>query len=151
MEIMRAIQLVAQSVPGKFQLADLTRPKPAPDEVLVQVKACGLNRLDLWAEEGALPVPINLPRVLGGEIAGVISELGEDVDDWRRGIPVAIQSNLFCGFCEFCLRGDESICLHGQLLGVDRDGGFAEYVSVPARALVAIPSEVDFTTSASLT
>src|SRR5205823_5621461 len=130
--------------PGVFQVADLPRPQPAPDEVLVQVKACGLNRLDLWAEEGGLPVPIKLPRILGGEIAGIIAELGEDVDEWRCGTPVAIQSNLFCGFCEFCLRGDESICLHGKLLGVDRDGGFAEFVTVPARALVAIPSEVDF-------
>jgi NADPH:quinone reductase-like Zn-dependent oxidoreductase len=148
---MRAVQLLSHGIPGHFQVTDIPAPKPASDEVLVQVKACGLNRLDLWAEEGALPVPITLPRILGGEIAGVIAELGTDVDEWRKGQRVAIQSNLFCGRCEYCLKGDESICLHGKLLGVDRDGGFAEFVTVPARALVAIPPEIDFTASAALT
>ncbi len=148
---MRAAQLVKHGCPGEFKITDLNPPTPAPDEVLVQVKACGLNRLELWAEEGALPVPIQLPRILGGEIAGVIAGLGEDVDDWRTGERVAIQSNLFCGSCEYCVRGDESICLHGKLLGIDCDGGFAEMVAVPARSLVRIPDGVDFAASAALT
>jgi 2-desacetyl-2-hydroxyethyl bacteriochlorophyllide A dehydrogenase len=125
--------------------------EPSHDEVVVKVRACGLNRLDLWLEEGGLPVPLKLPRVPGAEIAGVIGKLGSDVDEWRVGDRVAIQSNLFCGHCEFCLRGDESICLKGQLLGVQKDGGFAEEVLVPARSLVPIPATVDFQTSAALT
>lgn len=148
---MRAIQLTRHGSPGELTLVDIPTPRPAPDEVLVEVKACGLNRLDLWAEEGLLPVKLELPRILGGEVAGVIAELGEDVDDWRTGERVAIQSNLFCGFCEYCLKGDESICLKGKLLGVDRDGGFAEYVTVPSRSLVRVPAEVDFVSSAALT
>jgi D-arabinose 1-dehydrogenase-like Zn-dependent alcohol dehydrogenase len=130
---MRAVQLVQHGSPGQFKLAELPSPKPAPDEVVVQVKACGLNRLELWAEEAGLPVRMELPRILGGEVAGVIRELGEDVDNWRIGERVAIQSNLFCGSCEYCVRGDESLCLEGKLLGIDRDGGFAEMVAVPAR------------------
>ncbi|HEX7862912.1 MAG TPA: zinc-binding dehydrogenase [Verrucomicrobiae bacterium] len=148
---MRAVQLTTHGTPGTFVSSDIPKPKPAPDEVLVQVKACGLNRLDLWAEEGGLPIPLRLPRTLGGEVAGVIAELGDDVDDWRTGERVAIQSNLFCGSCEYCLKGDESICLNGKLLGVDRDGGFAEFVAVPARSLVRIPAGVEFTASAALT
>jgi NADPH:quinone reductase-like Zn-dependent oxidoreductase len=148
---MRAVQLVAHGKPGTFRLADLPKPKPGPDEVLVQVKACGLNRLDLWAEEAGLPIKLELPRTLGGEVAGVIAELGEDVDQWRLAERVTIQSNLFCGFCEYCLKGEESLCLHGELLGVGRDGGFAEFVKVPARSVVRIPEAVDFTGSAALT
>jgi NADPH:quinone reductase-like Zn-dependent oxidoreductase len=148
---MRAVQLVAHGAPGILELIDVPRPVPASDEVLVQVKACGLNRLDLWAEEAGLPIKMKLPRILGGEISGVISELGDDVDQWRIGQRVAIQSNLFCGACEYCLKGDESLCLNGSLLGVDRDGGFAEYVTVPARALVAIPAGLDFDASSALT
>lgn len=148
---MRAVQLIKQGTPGEFKVAEISAPKPAPDEVVVRVKACGLNRLELWAEDGGLPVRLELPRVLGGEIAGVIAELGEDVDEWRTGQRVAIQSNLFCGSCEYCLRGDESLCLHGKLLGIDRDGGFAEMVAVPARSLVKMPDEVDFTSCAALT
>jgi 2-desacetyl-2-hydroxyethyl bacteriochlorophyllide A dehydrogenase len=148
---MRALQLISHGTPGQFRVADLSALAPGPDEVVVKVRACGLNRLDLWLEEGALPIPIQLPRTPGAEIAGVIGKLGSDVDDWRVGDRVAIQSNLFCGQCEFCLRGDESICLKGQMLGVQKDGGFAEEVLVPARSLVAIPNGVDFETSAALT
>src|SRR5688500_5787328 len=136
---MRAVQLTQHGSPGTFTVVDIPTPKLEPDEVLVQVKACGLNRLELWAEEGLLPVKLQLPRILGGEVAGIISDLGEDVDDWRKGERVAIQSNLFCGRCEYCLKGEESTCLHGSLLGIDRDGGFAEFVAVPGRALVRIP------------
>jgi NADPH:quinone reductase-like Zn-dependent oxidoreductase len=148
---MRAVQLTKHGVPGSFSVGEIDVPKLAPDEVLVQVKACGVNRLELWAEEGELPVPMQLPRTLGGEIAGIIAELGTDVDDWRKGERVAVQSNLFCGFCEYCLKAEESICLNGKLLGIDRDGGFAEFVAVPARSLVRIPAEVDFVASAALT
>ena len=147
---MKAAQLTSHGNPGRFTLTNLPDPSPAPDEVLIDVRACGVNRLDLWAEEGGLPIKLGLPRVLGSEIAGTISKLGDDVDDWLVGARVAVQSNLFCGRCEFCLRGDESICIHGQLLGVDRDGGFAEKVAVPARALVPMPDTIDFTTSAAL-
>lgn len=148
---MKAAQLVAHGSPGTFRVAELPSLSPAHDEVIVEVRACGLNRLDLWLEEGGLPVPVQLPRIPGAEISGVISRLGSDVDDWRVGDRVAVQSNLFCGQCEFCLRGDESICLKGQLLGVQKDGGFAEEVIVPARSLVKIPDDVTFETSAALT
>jgi NADPH:quinone reductase-like Zn-dependent oxidoreductase len=147
----KAVQLIATGIPGRLELRDLPEPTPGPDEVIVQVQSCGLNHLDLWLEEGALPVPIPLPRTPGGEISGRIVQLGAAVSDWNEGDLVAIQSNLFCGECEFCIRGDESLCLRGQLLGVNRDGGFAEKVSVPARALVQLPAGVDFDTSAALT
>jgi NADPH:quinone reductase-like Zn-dependent oxidoreductase len=148
---MKAVQLLARAAPGKFSYGDLPDPIPAEGEVLVRVGACGLNHLDLWLEEGEIPVPVSLPRIPGGEISGEISTVGSGVSGWREGDRVAIQSNLFCGECEFCRRGRESLCLKGQLLGVQRDGGFAEKVSVPARALVRLPDKVDFAASAALT
>lgn len=148
---MKAFQLVAQGVPGKFELRDLPDPQPGPDDVVVQVKACGLNHLDLWLESAGLPVQIPMPRTPGGEVSGVISALGTNVTGWRPSDRVAVQSNIFCGECEFCQRGDESICIKGELLGVTRDGGFAEKVVVPARSLVKLPEEVSFETSAALT
>src|SRR6266487_2566874 len=148
---MKAIQLIAHGAPGKFELRDLPEPQPAPDEVVVQVQTCGLNHLDLWLEEAGLPMPVELPRTPGGEIAGRILETGGSVKDWKRGDEVAVQSNLFCGECEYCQRGEESFCHRGVILGVQRDGGFAEKVVVPARALVRLPAGVDFDTSAALT
>src|SRR5215469_8235277 len=135
---MKAVQLVAQGAPGKFKFTDVADPVPKQGEVVVRVRACGLNRLDLWVEEGQLPVPVALPRIPGGEIAGEIALVGERVTEWRKGQRVAVQSNIFCGECEFCLRGQESLCLKGELLGVQRDGGFAEKVLVPERALVKL-------------
>lgn len=151
MRRMKALQLLAHGRPGTLELRDLPDPVPAPDEVVVQVKACGVNHLDLWAEEAGLPVPLTLPRTLGCEIAGVIAALGEDVDQWQVGERVAVQSNLFCGTCEYCRNGEESICMNAVLLGVQRDGGFAEKVVVPSRALARLPEAVSFQTSAALT
>jgi 2-desacetyl-2-hydroxyethyl bacteriochlorophyllide A dehydrogenase len=148
---MKAVRLMAHGAPGQFDFSDRPDPVPAPDEVLVAVRACGLNRLDLWLEEGSLPIPVTLPRIPGSEISGEVVAAGRDVADWRPGERVAVQSNLFCGRCEFCARGEESLCLHGQLLGVQRDGGFAGRVAVPASALVRLPAEVDFAASAALT
>ena len=148
---MKANQLIAHGAPGKFELRDVPDPQPGPGEAVVQVHACGLNHLDLWLEEAGLPIPVKLPRTAGGEIAGTIAALGADVSGWKAGDRVAIQSNLFCGKCEFCLRGEDSMCLRGEILGVQRDGGFAEKVLVPARALVRLPEGVSFDASAALT
>src|SRR5215469_1891544 len=147
---MKAVQLIAHGKPGKFELRELPDPHPGPDEVAVQVQSCGLNHLDLWLEEAGLPIPVQLPRTPGGEIAGNIVEIGAKVKDWKIDDPVAVQSNIFCGECEFCRRGQESLCLRGEILGVQRDGGFAEKVIVPTRALVRLPEGVEFDTSAAL-
>lgn len=148
---MKAVQLQAHGVPGRFQVAETPDLNPGPDEVVVEVKACGVNHLDLWLEAGALPISIQLPRIPGSEIAGQVTALGADVDEWRIGDRVTVQSNLFCGECEFCLKGDEALCLASQLLGVERDGGFAECVVVPWRSLVRLPDNVSYETSAALT
>jgi 2-desacetyl-2-hydroxyethyl bacteriochlorophyllide A dehydrogenase len=148
---MKAIQLIAHGKPGKFELRELPEPQPGPHDVVVQVQSCGLNHLDLWLEEAGLPVPIQLPCTPGGEIAGKVLEVGSSVTNWKTGDAVAVQSNIFCGECEYCRRGEESQCIKNEILGVTRDGGFAEKVVVPQRALVRLPDGVDFDTSAALT
>lgn len=147
---MKALQLVSHGQPGRFELREVPDPSPRPDEVVVQVQACGLNHLDLWLERGELPIPLQLPRTPGGEIAGRILETGVEVTGWTSGDPVAVQSNLFCGRCDPCRRGEESFCLMPLMLGVQVDGGFAEKVCVPQRALVRLPDGVDYQTSAAL-
>lgn len=147
---MKAAQLVANGSPGKFEIREIPDLQPGHGEVIVSVVACGLNRLDLWVEEGGLPIPIPLPRTPGGEVAGHVFALGAGVTEWKAGDAVAVQSNIFCGECEYCLRGEESQCLRAELLGVVRDGGFAEKVLVPQRALMRLPTGVPFETSAAL-
>ena len=148
---MRAIQLVRHGRPGTLELREVPAPQPGADEVVVRVEACGLNHLDLWLEEAGLPLNIGLPRTPGCEPAGVIATVGSGVTAWRAGDRVAVQSNLTCGTCEYCQAGEESMCLAAELLGVQRDGGLAEFVAVPQRALNRLPDGVAFTTSAALT
>jgi len=148
---MKAFQLVEHGAPGRFELRDVPDPKPAPGDVVIDVRACGLNHLDLWLEEAGLPIKVDLPRTPGGEVAGVVSQRGQGVADWQPGDRVGVQSNLFCGQCEFCQRREDSMCLRSRLLGVDCDGGFAEKVVVPASSLVRLPDSVSFETSAALT
>jgi NADPH:quinone reductase-like Zn-dependent oxidoreductase len=150
-EFMKALQLLAHGAPGRLEVREVPDPTPAGDEVVIRVAACGLNRLDLWLEEAGLPIAVELPRIPGGEVAGTVELLGRNVGSWRVGDRVALQSNLFCGECEYCRRGEESICLKGRLLGIQVDGGFAELCRVPARALVALPEGVSFEMSAALT
>src|SRR5215207_1984299 len=105
---MNAIQLLAHGTPGRLELRDVPNPMPGPDEVIIQVEACGLNHLDLWLEQGELPLPIRLPRTPGCEVAGHIAAIGSEVNGWKLGDRVAVQSNLFCGHCEYCRQGAES-------------------------------------------
>lgn len=148
---MKAVQLIAHGIPGKFELRDLPDPQPAAGEVVVQVQACGLNHIDLWLEEGGLPMPLALPRTSGSEIAGRIVAVAADVSEWKADDRAAVQSNLFCGQCQYCRRKEESMCLKNVILGVGHDGGFAEKVLVPSRAIVRLPDNVNFATSAALT
>ena len=148
---MKAVQLVAHGTPGRFELRELPEPQAGPDQVVVQIQACGLNHLDLWLEEAGLPMPVSLPRTPGGEIAGRVCAVGGGVNDWRKGEAVAVQSNISCGECEYCRRDEQSFCLRAEMLGVTRDGGFAEKVVLPQRALVRLPEGMDFDTSAALT
>jgi NADPH:quinone reductase-like Zn-dependent oxidoreductase len=147
---MKAIRLMEHGAPGRLEYGEAEEPEPGAGEVMVAVRACGLNRLDLWVEENALPMKLELPRIPGCEIAGEVAALGAGVEGWKAGDRVAIQSNLFCGECEFCRQGEESICLRGELLGVQRDGGFAEKVVAPGRCLVSLPEGLDFRTAAGL-
>ena len=148
---MKALQLVAHGKPGTFEVREVPDLQPGPDEVVVKVRACGLNHLDLWTEAGELPVPIKLPLTPGCEISGEVLRIGDGVAPVKPGDRVSIQSNLFCGACEYCQRGDESMCIENIILGVQRNGGLAEQVVVPTRAVVRLPVEVEFTASAALT
>lgn len=148
---MKAFQLLTHGEPGGFALRDVEDLRPGAGEAVVRVRACGLNHLDLWLEQGSLPTPVELPRTPGSEVAGEVLTTGGGVEQTRPGDRVVIQSNLFCGECEFCLEGEETQCLEGRLLGVNCDGGFAEQVRVPARSLVPLPPELDFEAGAALT
>jgi NADPH:quinone reductase-like Zn-dependent oxidoreductase len=115
---------------------DLPVPEPADDEVLVHVKACALNHLDIWVRRG-LPMRIPMPHISGCDVSGVVAKLGRNVSGFQEGQRVMIAPGLRCGRCEWCTRGEDSLCREFKILGFQVQGGLAEFTK--ARAVDLIP------------
>lgn len=125
-----------------LQVEEMPQPTPGTGEVVVRVRACGVNRLDIYSRTGRTKVA-PMPHISGSEVAGEIAALGEGVYGLHVGQAVAVAPYLFCGQCEFCRTGEEVICLKGDIVGLGRQGGYAEYISVPASSIVPLPDDVD--------
>ncbi len=123
---------------------EVALPQIGPTDVLVETKTCGLNHLDLFVRKGELPVPIPLPRILGLEVTGIVTQVGSRVNEFREGDRVAALCRVGCEKCEYCLRNQENLCLKSRSLGMTLDGGYAEFVSVPSKNLVRIPECLSF-------
>jgi 2-desacetyl-2-hydroxyethyl bacteriochlorophyllide A dehydrogenase len=121
----------------------LQQPSPGNGEVVLQTMACGIDGTDLKLCDGFGYTP-DLPFVMGHEIVGIVSDVGQDVSGFQVGERVAVYNFLFCGHCVFCLTNREQLCanMRGVMGVLKRYGGYAEYVSVPARQLVRIPDTV---------
>lgn len=122
-----------------LQEAEVPAPVPGPHEVLVKVRYCALNRLDLFVREGWKGLELKMPHVLGADVAGTIAATGSQVTGWQVGQRVVVNGTLSCGRCEYCRRGDDHLCLQHAILGEHRPGGYAEYVAVPAANVLAVP------------
>jgi D-arabinose 1-dehydrogenase-like Zn-dependent alcohol dehydrogenase len=145
---MRVVQVSSKG--GDFELVERDVPTPGPGQALVEVEACGVCHSDMFAKEQAFP-GVPMPVVPGHEIAGRIAALGEDVPGWTEGARVGVGwfgGN--CGWCKPCRRGQLIACQNMGIPGVTMDGGYAEYVVVPYRALAALPDEIDAVDAAPL-
>ena len=121
---------------------DVPVPEPGAGEVLLKVKACALNYLDIWVRRGIPGVP--LPHIPGSDVAGVIEELGPGVEGFQPGERVVINPGVSCGRCDYCRRGEDPLCETYGIIGEHTDGGYAEFVKVPARNLMRIPEGFSF-------
>jgi len=123
-------------------------PKPRKDQVLIRVRACALNHLDLWVRKG-LP-GVKLPHILGSDIAGEIVAVGEYVTDLQSGQRVVVAPMHFCNHCEQCVAGRQNMCREFTVLGNGVDGGDCELIAVPAANVIPIPDSLDFNEAASV-
>lgn len=125
-------------------LEDIIKPSPGPSEVLVRVRAAGICHTELHFLDGVLNLGV-APITLGHEIAGTIEEIGSGVSDLNIGDKVIVYYYVGCGRCKFCLKGEENLCENPKAeYGFISDGGFAEYVKVPSRNIVKLPSNITF-------
>jgi len=126
-----------------LRLEDAPDPELAPGEVLVRVRACALNRLDVWERQGLPRVQIPLPHISGSDVAGeVVASAATDVTIGGR---VMLQPGVSCGRCTACLSGRDHECPRYEVLGYrNHAGGYAELVKVPVQNLIPIPDEIDF-------
>lgn len=146
---MKAARFYQAGQPLKIE--DIPTPKPGQGEVLLAVKAAGLCGTDLHiAVEGTIPTAYQ-PITLGHEAAGIVTEVGTGVSDWKVGDRAIAFPNIACGECYACASGREALCLKSRILGVQTDGAFAEYLLIPARMLVRLPETIPFEIGAILT
>lgn len=141
---MKAIVLNAHGGPEVLVPAELPDPEPAPGEVLVRVRACALNHLDLWTRRGLPGRSVRFPHVLGNDIAGEVTALGAGVSGVALGQRAMLQPGTSCGRCRACLSGEDSSCREYRILGYQIPGGYAELVRCPAANLIPLPEGFSF-------
>jgi NADPH:quinone reductase-like Zn-dependent oxidoreductase len=147
---MKAIIFSEHGGPEVLEHAEVPDPTIKPTEVLVQVKACALNHLDVWTRAGLPGIKIPLPHILGNDIAGVVREVGELVSWVSVGEKVMLHPGVSCGHCEQCLSGQDNMCSAYDILGYGRDGGYAELVAVPAVNVIPKPVSLTWEEAAAL-
>jgi D-arabinose 1-dehydrogenase-like Zn-dependent alcohol dehydrogenase len=124
---------------GPFVLGTRPVPTPGPGQVLVRVHACGICHSDDFVKTGGFP-GLQLPRVPGHEVAGVVEQVGSAVRGWTAGARVGVGwHGGHCFVCDPCRRGDFIVCQQGKVCGISYDGGYADHLVVPAEALARIP------------
>ncbi len=147
---MLAYTIAQHGGPEVLEWTELPRPQPRADEVLVKVRACALNRLDLWVRNGVDGYEYPLPLIPGSEISGDVVAVGELVRDVEVGQPTLVAPGVSCAVCERCVSGDDMLCRHYGILGEHRDGGYGEFVVVPGRNILPLPAGLTYIEAAAL-
>ncbi len=137
---------------GRLDMVEVPMPRPGSEEVLIRVEACGICGSDVHGFDGSTGRRIP-PIIMGHEAAGTITAVGPDVTSYKTGERVTFDSTIYCGQCDYCLRGEMNLCENRQVLGVStpefrRPGAFADYVVVPERVLYHLPDAVEFNEAA---
>jgi D-arabinose 1-dehydrogenase-like Zn-dependent alcohol dehydrogenase len=138
---MRAVRLAQVGNPLKE--LDVAIPEISPSDVLIRIAACGICHSDAHYRAGIAKID-RLPVTLGHEVVGRVEKIGEEVTSLAPGERVCVHYLVHCGSCEFCARGLEQFCRSGQMIGKHRDGGYAEFITVPAKNAFLLPDEISF-------
>ncbi|MBI3931784.1 MAG: zinc-binding dehydrogenase [Acidobacteria bacterium] len=141
---MKAVVIRAHGGPEVLRLEEMADPVPGPGEVLVRVRACALNHLDLWTRGGLPGRTVAFPHVLGNDVAGEVAALESPIEGLFVGQRVMLQPGTSCGRCRECLAGEDSSCRQYRILGYQIHGGYAELVRCPASNVIPLPDGIGF-------
>ncbi len=147
---MKAVRFHQHGGLDALKYEDAPEPKIQPDEVLVMIKTCALNHLDLWLRMGMRGWALAMPHIVGSDISGEVAEVGSLVTRVKRGERVLLCPGISCGQCEACFKGLDSACRNYTLFGVMVDGGYAEYVKSPEVNAIPIPGDLSFDEAAAV-
>ncbi len=147
---MKAVVINQHGGPEVLQYTDVPEPKFKANEVVVEVRACALNHLDVWARGGLRGIEIPLPHILGNDVAGVVREVGELVTWVKPEDEVIVQPGVSCGHCRACFEGRDNMCPEYDIIGYRRDGGYAELVAVPGVNIIVKPKNLKWEEAAAL-
>ncbi|MBS0182689.1 MAG: zinc-binding dehydrogenase [Nitrospira sp.] len=141
---MKAVLFREHGGPDKLSYEEMPMPKIGPQDVLIRVKACALNHLDIWVRQGSPAYAVSLPHVGGSDVSGTVEQVGTQVEGIAVGTRVFVSPGISCWNCEFCMAGRDNMCRTYNLLGAGMHGGYAEYVKVPFRNVLPIPENITF-------
>lgn len=147
---MRAVGFTRHGGPEVLEVLELPKPEPKAREVRVRVKAVALNHLDVWVRKGWQGLKLELPHLLGSDVAGVVDAVGAEVADLEPGTEVCVNPGVSCGVCERCLKGEDNLCRQYTILGEHIRGGYAEFVCVPRQNILPKPKRLSFEEAACL-
>ncbi len=147
---MKAIYFDKHGGAEALTFGELPNPVTRPGTVKVDVHAASLNHIDVFLRGGLPGIKIPLPHIPGCDAAGVVREIGDGVTNVTIGQRVLMNPSITCGKCEFCLRGDASMCIHYQLIGETMSGTCCEQIVIPAENAIPIPDSMSFVDAASV-
>ena len=136
--------------PDVLEYTEVEAPTFKSNEVLIEVRACALNHLDIFVRNGLPGIEIPLPHILGCDVAGVVREVGELVTWVKPGDEVMVHPGVSCGHCEACLSGKDNLCREYDMIGYRRNGGYAELVAVPGVNVFPKPASLNWEEAAAL-
>ena len=147
---MRAVQFAEYGGVEMLTMVEIPDPTPAPGEILIEVHACGVNRVDILSREGDTPTPVPLPHISGTEVAGVVIGVGAPNSSWALGDRVLVNPTQSCGRCSPCREGRDNMCRESRIYGVQTRGGYAEYAVAREDQVLAIPGSLSCESAAAI-
>lgn len=147
---MQAVRIHRHGGPEELIFEEAPTPTPGARDVLVRVKACGMNHLDLHVRRGIPGITVPLPHILGSDVSGVVEHVGPEVLAWRAGDEVVLAPGVSCGRCRACLTGADHHCREYAILGEHTAGGYAEFVRAPEANVLPKPHGMSFSEAAAI-